>query len=79
VTTLLSWLESLPASVLNARPSLWVRYASLLVVNGQTTGVEEKLQAAETALQGREMDDTARDLTGQIAAIRAGRLHPHLC
>jgi len=51
----------------------------LLVVNGQTTGVEEKLQAAETALQGREMDDTARDLTGQIAAIRAGRLHPHLC
>jgi len=71
VTTLLSWLESLPASVLNARPSLWVRYASLLVVNGQTTGVEEKLQAAETALQGSEMDNTARDLTGQIAAIRA--------
>jgi LuxR family maltose regulon positive regulatory protein len=71
VTTLLSWLESVPASVLNARPSLWVRYASLLVVNGQTTGVEEKLQAAETALQGSEMDNTARDLTGQIAAIRA--------
>lgn len=71
LTTLISWLDSLPASVLNTRPSLRVRYASLLVVNGQTTGVEEKLQAAETALQGSEMDDTARDLIGQIAAIRA--------
>src|SRR6266567_4845014 len=43
VTALLAWLESLPTTVLNARPSLWVRYASLLLVNGQTTGVEEKL------------------------------------
>ena len=52
-------------------PALWVRYASLLVVTGQTTGVEEKLQAAEAALQGAEPDDTTRDLVGQIAAIRA--------
>jgi len=71
VTTLLNWLESLPATVLNARPSLWVRYASLLVVSGQTTGVEEKLQAAEIALQGTEQIDRTRDLIGQIAAIRA--------
>ena len=39
-----------------------MRYASLLVVNGQTTGVEEKLQAAEAAMQGTEADDTTRDL-----------------
>ena len=71
VTALLDWLESLPTTVLNARPSLWVRYASLLLVNGQTTGVEEKLQAAEAALQGAEPDDKTRDLVGQIAAIRA--------
>ncbi len=71
VTALLDWLESLPTTVLDARPSLWVRYASLLLVNGQTTGVEEKLQAAEAALQGTEPDDTTRDLVGQIAAIRA--------
>ncbi len=71
VTALLDWLESLPTTVLNARPWLWVRYASLLVVNGQTTGVEEKLQAAEAALQGAEPDDATRDLVGQIAAIRA--------
>jgi LuxR family maltose regulon positive regulatory protein len=71
VTTMLDWLESLPTTVLDARPWLWVRYASLLVVNGQTTGIEEKLQAAEAALQGTEPNDTTRDLIGQIATIRA--------
>jgi hypothetical protein len=35
---------------LDARPSLWWRYAALLLVGGQTTGVEEKLHAAEAAL-----------------------------
>src|SRR5215210_192767 len=53
VMTILDWLESLPSSVLNARPALWWRYASFLLVNGQTTGVEEKLQAAEAALAQR--------------------------
>ncbi len=70
VTAILSWLESLPKSVLDARPSLWRRYASLLLVNGQTTGVEEKLQAAEAALQGTEADDKTRNLVGQIATAR---------
>jgi LuxR family transcriptional regulator, maltose regulon positive regulatory protein len=71
VMALLDWLESLPTTVLNARPWLWWRYASLLLVNGQTTGVEEKLQAAEAALQGSEADDKTRNLVGQIAAARA--------
>ena len=71
VTAILDWLASLPKTVLDARPSLWWRYASLLLVNGQTTGVEEKLQAAEVALQGAEPDDKTRNLVGQIAA--AGR------
>jgi LuxR family maltose regulon positive regulatory protein len=71
VTAILDWLESLPTTVLNARPSLWVRYASLLLVNGQTTGVEEKLQAAEASLQGAEPDDKTQDLVGRIAAARA--------
>ena len=35
------------------------------------TGVEQKLQAAEAALQGAEPDDKTRDLVGHIAAIRA--------
>ena len=71
MTAILDWLASLPTTVLDARPSLWVRYASLLLVSGQTTGVEEKLQAAEAALQGAEPDDKTRDLIGQIAAARA--------
>src|SRR5947208_2011569 len=71
VTAILNWLESLPKTVLDARPSLWWRYGSLLLVNGQTTGVEEKLQAAEAALQGSEADDRTRNLVGQMAAARA--------
>jgi LuxR family maltose regulon positive regulatory protein len=42
---------------------------------GQTTGVEEKLQAAEAALaaamQHADLDDKTHDLIGEIAAIRA--------
>jgi LuxR family maltose regulon positive regulatory protein len=71
VTTILDWLSSLPMTALNARPSLWWRYASLLLVNGQTTGVEEKLQAAEAALQNAELDDKTQYLVGQIATARA--------
>jgi len=75
VAAILHWLASLPKTELDARPSLGVRYASLLLVTGQTTGVEEKLQAAEVALavtlQGAEPDDKIRDLIGQIAAARA--------
>jgi LuxR family maltose regulon positive regulatory protein len=68
---ILDWLASLPTTVLDARPSLWVKYASAILGGGQTTGVEEKLQAAEAALQGAESDDKTRDLIGQIATARA--------
>ena len=74
-TTILDWLASLPTTVLDARPLLRVRSATLSLVTGQTTGVEEKLQAAEAALaaalQGAEPDNKTRDLIGQIAAARA--------
>ena len=50
----LRWLESLPTTVLDARPSLWVTYASALLFTGQHTAVEQKLQAAEAALHGTE-------------------------
>ena len=71
VAPVLHWLESLPTTVLDARPALWVRSASLLLMTGQTTGVEEKLQAAEAAMPRIELNDTTRDLVGQIAASRA--------
>jgi LuxR family maltose regulon positive regulatory protein len=76
VAAIQDWLASLPNWVLDARPSLWVRSATLALVAGQMSGVEEKLQAAEAALaaaalQGAELDDKNRDLIGQIAAARA--------
>ncbi|HKP52896.1 MAG TPA: AAA family ATPase, partial [Chloroflexia bacterium] len=71
VTTIVNWLGSLPTAVLDARPSLWFRHAALLLVIGQTTGVEEKLNAAEAALQGTGVDEKNRSLVGQIAAARA--------
>jgi LuxR family maltose regulon positive regulatory protein len=67
----LSWLESLPRTVLDARPSLWVTYAFTLLFGGQHTAVEQALQAAEAALGGTEPDDRTRDLAGRIASMRA--------
>jgi LuxR family maltose regulon positive regulatory protein len=67
----LKWLESLPTTVLDAMPSLWVAYASALLFVSQLSGVEQKLRAAETALQGTELNDKTRDHVGHIALIRA--------
>ena len=70
-TAVLDWLASLPTTVLDAKPWLRVRSATLALMAGQTTGVEEKLQAAEKALQNIEADATNRDLIGQVACARA--------
>ncbi len=68
----LNWLQSLPTTVLDARPSLWVTYATALFFSGRHTAVEQKLQAAEAALSAStEPDDRSRDLIGRIASIRA--------
>ncbi len=67
----LRWLASLPKETLDARPSLWVMYASALSITSRLDGVEEKLQAAEAALEDAEPDDGVRNLIGHIAAIRA--------
>ena len=71
VLTVLDWLESLPLETLNARPWLWAKHARLLLINGQTIGVQEKLNMCESALQSVEMNDKVRNLIGGIAASRA--------
>ncbi len=71
VTPVLNWLDSQPVEVLDARPSLWVLYASALLFVSRLSSVELKLQAAEAALQGIELDEKTRDLVGQIAQMRA--------
>ena len=70
-TAVLNWLTALPPTMLDAKPWLRVRSATLALMAGQTTGVEEKLQAAERALQNIEPDTVTRDLIGQVACARA--------
>jgi LuxR family transcriptional regulator, maltose regulon positive regulatory protein len=71
LTPIRDWLASLPATVLDARPLLLVRSSTLALMAAQTTGVEEKLQAAERALHRAEPGEETRDLIGQIACARA--------
>ena len=71
VTPVLNWLESLPEKELNARPSLWVMYASALLMAGRPTEVESKLLAAEAALAVINMDASVNNLLGIIATTRA--------
>lgn len=66
----LHWLDSLPKEELDARPALNVMHASAMLMVGQMTGIEPKLQAAEIHLHAAE-DDYTRDLIGHIASIRA--------
>jgi LuxR family maltose regulon positive regulatory protein len=71
VAPILNWLASLPTAVLDARPSLWVINAWALWIAHQNSDVEQKLQAAESALHGTEPDDKSQNLDGHIAAMRA--------
>ena len=71
VAPVMNWLASLPTAVMNARPSLWVTYAAAFLFISQITGIKEKLQAAEAALEGAELDESTRDLIGRIASMRA--------
>ena len=57
--------------MLDARPSLWVTHASVLLDWGYSDVIEPKLQAAERALQDARTDDRTRDLVGRIASVRA--------
>ncbi len=70
VRPILNWLASLPPAVLDTTPTLWVVYASALLVIGQVVGVEEKVKAAEAALQTMGMAQN-HDFIGRIASIRA--------
>jgi LuxR family maltose regulon positive regulatory protein len=68
---ILNWLESLPKSQLDDRPSLWVIYAGVLQAVGRFASLEEVFQAAEAALQKNETDAAARNPLGAIASLRA--------
>lgn len=66
------WFESLPEAEFEARPSLWVMYASVLTLTGRLHDtIEEVLQSAETALHDAPHDAETNDWLGRIAALRA--------
>ncbi|HIW35267.1 MAG TPA: LuxR C-terminal-related transcriptional regulator [Candidatus Paenibacillus intestinavium] len=71
VVPVLNWLESLPRTELDARPSLWVIYASALLMAGRPTDVESKLLAAEAVLPSSTTDTKSNNLLGLIATTRA--------
>ena len=71
VGSVLNWLKSLPKSVMDNKPLLWITYASVSLGFGQISGVEQYLKAAELALEGAERDKKTRYMTGRIATMRA--------
>lgn len=74
----MSWLSSLPETVLEERPSLWITHAMVLTFSGQPLqDIHSKLQAVEALLKNRPQDQQTKDLIGQIAAIRAMLAIPH--
>lgn len=56
---------------LDARPSLRISYAQVLLASGRTVGFEEMLAAAEATLHMREGEERRRDLLCEIARLRA--------
>ncbi|WP_138753093.1 LuxR C-terminal-related transcriptional regulator [Paenibacillus sinopodophylli] len=69
--SMLAWLKSLPADIMDKIPSLWVLYASISLFAGQVTGIEQMLARAETVLHRVEPAERWKDLVGHIASIRA--------
>lgn len=67
---LLRWLESLPQSTLDSRPSLWVTFGAATMISGHPSQAESKLHNAEVLLPKNTDDKKNRDLIGQIAAFR---------
>ncbi len=71
VIAILDWLSSLPASALEGRPDLRLRFGAMSLVAGRTAGVEEALLAAERGLLAADASGRNGGLLGQVAAARA--------
>ncbi|MBZ0295396.1 MAG: NACHT domain-containing protein, partial [Anaerolineae bacterium] len=78
VAPILRWFGSLPKATFDEKPSLLVTYAVVSTVAGQQADhIEDRLQAAEIALQDEPRDTRNRELLGQIAAVRSMLAVPH--
>ncbi len=64
-------LQALPHSVLDRHPRLWVMLAWSLMIAGYPNQMAVQLQSTVQALQHGADDEAARDLWGQVAALKA--------
>lgn len=74
LTTLLRWLAALPQEIVTWRPRLSLAAAWAATLTGQIERVAPELARAEAALAALNPapdDPKARDIIGQIAAVRA--------
>lgn len=71
VDLVLDWMAALPVHVLHSKPMLCAMYASFLLVRGQTSGVEEKIEVAEQALQHVPEGPFRQNMLGQLCAMRS--------
>lgn len=65
----MQWLSTLPHSVLNTYPSLWIAFSWSLLFAGQPALLEAKLQSAEAAVRIAPQDMLTVDIPGQIAVL----------
>jgi LuxR family maltose regulon positive regulatory protein len=72
LTTLLGWLEALPAALLCARPRLRLYQGWVLNLSGQIDAAEQILQDTRATLQSLPPSSDNEALRGQLAALLAG-------
>ncbi|MEX2426034.1 MAG: LuxR C-terminal-related transcriptional regulator [Thermomicrobiaceae bacterium] len=71
VAPVLRWLQALPVSEMNARPSLWVMFATALAIVGHLSQVEPTVRAAEAAMKDQLPENVNLELSGRIDNLRA--------
>jgi LuxR family transcriptional regulator, maltose regulon positive regulatory protein len=67
----LRWLESLPETVVERYPALYLMHASALLFAGRLERIPDLVARCEAAFAALEHDPVARDVLGRIASIRA--------
>ena len=71
ISTVLGWMNTLPAALVRARPFLCVYHASFLQFTHQFEAAEARLQEAERSVQEMPAEQ-AQTFMGYVLAIRAG-------
>ena len=69
IPTILGWLEALPDDLIATRPKLCLLNGWWLVWSAQFEAAEQRVQAAEQALQNDQFDDP-QPILGEAAAVR---------